>query len=216
LTLSLSYHDGKIDFRVTYLFIKLFPLKIKNKKPKRKKNAESNAPETEASESVASPLPETEADTTETDKPANKTKRSLSEIIELAKSVKEKLSIVYGSSSRGLRRIMRRIIVDNVYADITVRGKDAAKTAVNYGVLSGVVYGIIAVLSSLTTVYIEDCDIACDFDGTESDIKCGLKVKIRLSVLIGSGLMIGTSLLRRRKELFGKKEDIKQEENSAA
>jgi hypothetical protein len=219
LTLKAAYENGKMDFRVTYMFIKIFPFKVKEKKRKRGKSGQSQnaentdnpeAPEKEASSSIFSLLPETAASTFTG---GTKTKKSIAEIIEIAKSVKEKLSIIYGSSSKGLRRIMRRIIVDNVYVDITVRGKDAAKTAVNYGVLSGAVYGIIAVLSSLTTVYIEDCDVACDFDGTESEIKCGLKVKIKLSVLIGSGLMIGTGLLRSRKELFGKRET--QEDNAA-
>jgi hypothetical protein len=222
LTLSASYKDGKIDFRVTYLFIKLFPFKVKEKRLKKKKtkradkkaSSKAEAPEAQASGETASPLPETEASAAPGK--TTKTKRSLAQIIEMAKSVKAKLSIIYGSSSKGMRRIMRRIIVDNVIVDITVRGKDAAKTAVNYGILSGAVYGIIAVLSTLTTVYVEDVDVACDFNGTESEINAGLKVKIRLSVLISSGLMIGTSVLRNRKELFGKKEAAATEETISA
>jgi hypothetical protein len=235
LTLTVEYCDSKLDFRVTYLFVQIFPFRQKRKKPKKSKkkdkpsfkqsnpetddsgvntdnqnNADSGenpeAPELESSE-TASPLPETEAATSNE---ATKTKRSLAEIIEIAKSVKEKLGIIYGSSSKGLRRIMRHIIVDSVNVDFTIRGTDAAKTAVNYGIISGVIYGIIAIVSSLAAVYIDNCDIACDFNGTESTIFFRFKEKIRLVTLLISGLAIGTKLLRRRKELFGKTEDRSQ------
>jgi hypothetical protein len=206
LTLKLKYTDNKLDFRVTYIFFTLYPFK---KKKKRKKSSKE---ETSTESSEPTPLPETEVETTEQPgKKPTKSKRSLAEIIEIAKSVKEKLGIVYGSSSKGLRRIMRHIIVDDVMVDFTVRGADAAKTAVQYGIISGVVYGIIAILSSLTTLYINSCDIDCDFDGEESDITVKLKVKIRVSTLLTSGLLIGTHLLRRRKELFAKPTPVIQE-----
>jgi hypothetical protein len=206
-----EYKDNKLDFRVTYLFVQIFPFKLKRNKRKKKEKlpgSEINpeSPESQSSE-TASPLPETEAQASDK---TSKSKKSLAEIIELAKSVKEKLGIIYGSSSKGLRRIMRRIIVDSVMVDFTIRGNDAAKTAVNYGILSGVIYAIIAVVSSLAVVYIDNCDIACDFNGTESEINFRFKVKIRLSTLLISGLAIGTKLLRRRKELFGKTENISE------
>ncbi|MDR0974786.1 MAG: DUF2953 domain-containing protein, partial [Ruminococcus sp.] len=99
-----------------------------------------------------------------------------------------------------------RIIVDNVYADITIRGDDAAKTAVNYGVVSGIVYGIIALISSLSTTYVESCDVNCDFDNPdrlESEVNISVMIKMRLHILLSSGLLIGTKLLRKRHELFG-------------
>ncbi|MDR0975077.1 MAG: hypothetical protein LBL80_05245, partial [Ruminococcus sp.] len=139
LVLSVRYTDGKLKFEVTYIFIKIFP--FKQKKKKRADDKPSTA------ETPISGLPETEtAQSEDTNSSAGKSKRSLAEMIELGKSVKEKLGIIYGSSNKGIRRILRRIIVDNVYADITIRGDDAAKTAVNYGVVSGIVYGIIALI----------------------------------------------------------------------
>jgi hypothetical protein len=96
-----------------------------------------------------------------------------------------------------------------------VRGKEAAKTAMNYGIVSSVVYSLIAVISSLSTTYVESCDIDCDFSDTtkESDVNVSLAVKVRLHILLSSGLLIGTKLLKRRHELFGdrKKGKVKSE-----
>ncbi|MDR0904022.1 MAG: hypothetical protein LBM59_05260 [Ruminococcus sp.] len=197
LVLSFRYSDGKLKFEVTYIFIKIFPFEEKKSK--------SGDDMPSAADTPVSGLPETEAET-DTDTPQGKSKRSLAEMIELAKSIKEKLDIIYGSSSKGIKRILRKIIVDNIYADITIRSEDAAKAAVNYGIVSGIVYGIIAVISSLATTYVESCDIDCDFENPgklESDVNVSLMIKMRLHILLSSGLLIGTKLLRRRRELTG-------------
>ncbi|MDR0987091.1 MAG: DUF2953 domain-containing protein [Ruminococcus sp.] len=197
LVLSIRYADGKLKFEVTYMFIKIFPFK--------EKKAKSGEDKPSSVESPVSGLPETEA-SADADTPQGKSKRSLAEMIELGKSIKEKLGIIYGSSSKGIKRILRKIVVDNIYADITIRSEDAAKTAVNYGIVSGIVYGIIAAISSLATTYVESCDIDCDFENPkklESDVNVSLKFKMRLHILLSSGLLIGTKLLRKRRELTG-------------
>jgi hypothetical protein len=197
LVLSIRYADGKLKFEVTYIFIKIFPLREKKSQSPEDKPSVGNTP--------ISGMPETEA-AEEATTTKGKSKRSLAEMIELGKSIKEKLGIIYGSSSKGIKRILRRIIVDNIYADITIRGEDAAKTAFNYGIVSGIVYGIIAAISSLATTYVESCDIDCDFENPkklESDINVSLRFKMRLHILLSSGLLIGTKLLRNRREIFG-------------
>jgi hypothetical protein len=226
LTFSAWFTDGKLGFEVTYVFLRLFPFKQKKKRKKRvrkrSKRKSSAVADTEAAadaetvtvtetvtktvtDEAASPLPVTETDTkTASGKNTTKTKRSAAEIIELIKSVRKKAEILYGSVGGGVRRIMRKIVVDDLFVDITVRGDDAAKTAVNYGYIGGAVYGLIAAVSSLATTYVTSCDVNCDFNGTESEFNIRCKVKIRIITLLLSGLLIGTGLFKSRKELFGK------------
>jgi hypothetical protein len=200
VVLSIRLSDGKLKFEITYIFIKIFP------KDKITEEVSSEISKTPSETEPIAGIPETETEqNVDTSTPEGKTKRSLAEMIELGKSVKEKLTIIYGSSSKGIRRICRKIIVDNIVVDIVLRGKEAAQTAMNYGIVSGVVYSIIGVISSLATTYVESCDIGCDFEDIEndSDVKVSFTIKIRLHVLISSGLLIGTKLLKRRRELFG-------------
>jgi hypothetical protein len=206
VVLSVRLSEGKFKFEITYIFIKIFP---KDKKNKAESPDDTETPS--ETEPIAG-IPETETEkTADTSTSAGRSRRSLAEMIELGKSVKEKLTIIYGSSSKGLRRICRKIIVDNIVVDIVVRGKEAAKTAMNYGIVSSIVYSLIAVVSSLATTYVESCDIDCDFENTEkeSDVNISLAVKLRLHVLLSSGLLIGTKLLKRRHELFGDKKKRK-------
>ncbi|MDR0943627.1 MAG: hypothetical protein LBM41_03750 [Ruminococcus sp.] len=207
VVLSVRLSEGKFKFEITYIFIKIFP------KDKITKSVTSDDTETPSETEPIAGIPETETEkTVDTSTPAGKSKRSIAEMIELGKSVKEKLEIIYGSSSKGIRRICRKIIVDDIKVDIVVRGKEAAKTAVNYGIVSSIVYSLIAVVSSLATTYVENCDIDCDFDDItrESDVNISLAIKIRLHVLLSSGLLIGTKLLKRRHELFGDKKKGKK------
>jgi hypothetical protein len=202
-----DYRGGKLRFEVKYLFVTLFPFRKKKKKKKRKKKQKKTAAPTD--ENVIAPLPETEADEETEQGGVGKTKRSAAEIIEIAKSTIEKLKLFYGSSERGIKRILAKLAVENLCVNIKIATDDAAKTGVYYGWVSAAVYNTIAFLRPLTTLYIRDIEIIPDFEGRDSVFDISFAVTITLRRLISSGLLIGWGFWRDRDKYKTNKQEEK-------
>jgi hypothetical protein len=201
LRFIVSFRDNKLKFEVKYLFITLFPMK-KRKKRRKQKKKKTAAPD---NDTAVAALPETEAEEEAAEEPGEggKTKRSAAEIVELIKSTKEKLEILYGSSSRGIKYLLSRIAIENLDIHFIIRSDEAAKTGVYYGIISAAVYNAVAFLRPFTTLYIKDLEIIPDFDGKDSVFDISFTVAIRVGSLLSSGLLIGAGLLRDRKKYKG-------------
>jgi hypothetical protein len=195
---NVSFKDSKLKFEVKYLFITIYPFKKKKKRKRKKKKAKTAAPD--EGEPIAQ-MPQTEADS-EPQK-GGKSKRSAAEIVELIKSTKEKLEVLYGSTSRGIKRLLSKMAIENLDIHFIICSDEAAKTAVHYGAISAAVYNAVAFLRPFTTLYIKDIEIIPDFDGRDSVFDISFAVTIKVRSLLSSGLLIGAGLLRDRKKYKG-------------
>jgi hypothetical protein len=210
LKMIVNFHGGKLRFEVKYLFLTLFPFtkkekkerKKRRKKKKKKSDSDSGGVGGEKNGAVAS-LPETEADIEEEDGEGGKTKRSEAEIVELIKSTTEKLKILYGSTSRGVKHLLMKLAIEDLDIHFVIASDEAAKTAVYYGAISAAVYNAVAFLRPFTTIYIKDLEIIPDFDGEKSVFDISFAVTIKVSRLLSSGVLIGMGILRDRKKYKG-------------
>jgi hypothetical protein len=193
-----SFKDEKLKFEVKYLFITIFPFRKRKKRRKKRNKPKTAAPDDDA---VFTELPQTEADSEP--KKGGKTKRSAAEIVELIKSTKEKLEILYGSTWHGIKRLLEKMAVEDLDVHFIIASDDAAKTAVHYGAISAAVYNAVAFLRPFTTLYIKDLEIIPDFDGKDSVFDISFAVTIKLRSLLSSGLIIGAGLLRDREKYKG-------------
>jgi hypothetical protein len=202
-----DYRGGKLRFEVKYLFLTLFPFKKRKKKKRRKKKKKTAAP---AENSIISPLPQTEADSEpDTQTGGGKTKRSAAEIIEIAKSTIEKVKRIYGSSERGIKHVLAKLAVEDLFINIKIGTDDAAKTGTYYGWVSAAVYNAIGFLRPLTTLYIKDIEIIPDFEGNDSVFDISFAVTVTVRRLLSSGLLIGWGFWRDRKKYRTNKQEDK-------
>lgn len=186
---TICYENGKLDLKVKFLFITLFPLKPrKPKKTKRKKRTE-NVKKNIENEQVESPAP-----------PTNETpKKAVAESENKAKSVKNStikpkkagfdfdLDMIMDyvrNASPPVKRLFKKIRVRDLYIDYVVGTDDAAKTAIKYGTICAAVYPVIEWLTTYFSVQARDVKINADFSRETDDIFAYCVVKLRLGTAL--------------------------------
>ncbi|MCM1507098.1 MAG: hypothetical protein NC177_08195 [Ruminococcus flavefaciens] len=100
----------------------------------------------------------------------------------------EKLLNIWDIAGRPLLKIFKGFHVKNVFVDFIVADEDAYKCAINYGIVSGAVYNILAWLGELFTVSYKTVDVQCGFSLKKSQWNVSCKVTFRLYTLVVSGL----------------------------
>ncbi|MDR0947638.1 MAG: DUF2953 domain-containing protein [Ruminococcus sp.] len=212
--LNLRYIEGKLGFEVKFWFFIIYPRRKRTKKrvkspskSKSKRKAKSAVTDETAPEPDGQ---ETETITTDESDPEQKSKRSLKEIIHIIDTGREKMRVVLGSTHKGVRRLLRGLVVDNVVIDITAAGDDAHQAAILYGYCNALVYNIIALARTYVSILISEISINCDYLGKDSLYNIKFSVKIPVSVLLSSGVLIGWGVWTKRKDIFGKKEIISE------
>ncbi len=213
ITAELEY-DQVFKFKIKYLFFTIAkdPLspreqKKKKRKAEKKKRREdkkakkqgkhvaekkrrssaagkTNSPETKESEQ---PLPSAEKDMNKEkdmtrNRPEEKKQKKKSKI------TPELIFGIWGKAKPHVKRLFKKIRVTGVYADITVGGEDAAKTAISYGVHCAAVNGLAAFLDGMINFKAEKIDIKADFALEKSEYYAKATVKLRLSTLLHSGI----------------------------
>ncbi len=108
---------------------------------------------------------------------------------------------ILGKAKPHIKRLFKKIRVTGVYADITVGGSDAAKTAISYGVHCAAVDGLAAFLDGMITFKAEEINIRADFELEKSVYYAKATVKLRLSTLLHSGLWGAAAVYGELKEL---------------
>lgn len=184
---TICYENGKLDLKVKFLFITLFPLKPrKPKKTKRKKKAETIRENAE-NKQVESPAP-----------PTNETpKRAAAESENKSKSVKNStikpktagfdLDMIMDyvrNASPPVKRLFKKIRVRDLYIDYVVGTDDAAKTAIKYGAICAAIYPVIEWLTTYFSVQARDVKINADFSRETDDIFAYCVVKLRLGTAL--------------------------------
>ncbi len=222
ITAELEY-DKVFKFKIKYLFFTIAkdPLspkeqkKKKRKAEKKKRREEKKAKKTgkHIAEKKPRHLPTEKTNAPEAEEkrrseaPPNNVKSAARSKTEEKKQKKksgmtpEIIFSIWGKAKPHIKRLFKKIRVTGVYADITVGGGDAAKTAISYGVHCAAVDGLAAFLDSMITFKAEKINIRADFELEKSVYYAKATVKLRVSTLLHSGLWGAAAIYGELKEL---------------
>ena len=117
--------------------------------------------------------------------PDNDDKRSLGDWAELGIGIWE-------SAQRPLLKIFKGFHFKDLYIDFVIADEDAYDCALKYGKYSGMVYNIIAFLSTLFTVRLKTVDVGCGFGLSKGkwDISCKMFFRAGTAVIAGLWFLI--------------------------
>lgn len=89
-----------------------------------------------------------------------------------------------------LKFIIKHLKVYDLDLRIFVATDDAAKTAIEYGVVSTAVYNALQLVSNITNLKLKKVDLFSDFESKKSKLKFSVKIKISPIFLIISAIVI--------------------------
>jgi hypothetical protein len=95
----------------------------------------------------------------------------------------ETLFDIINSSKEWLKKLFRKIAIDNLLIEITIGGDDPAEIACEYGKTNAYVYSIMGVLQNILNIKGHKIDIKFDYDKKETTFKVFCDFKIRLITL---------------------------------
>lgn len=157
-TVSISKNT---DFKISYLGLKLFPLKQKKSTIKAKKTKENK-------ENYFKNL---------IDK--NGFSQALSEIFGIIKSVLTKVSFIF-----------KHMRFRNLYCKAVVASDDAAKTAIEYGTVCTIIYSFFGFLSSITDFRFKDIIVTSDFNSNKTEFEFFTNIKIAPIFILVAGVKL--------------------------
>ncbi|MGN0607541.1 MAG: hypothetical protein ACI4JM_13580 [Oscillospiraceae bacterium] len=161
---DISYIGGKLDYRVSYGFFKLYPFPFKKKKKiksskSRKKSDKSGKNERGKSE--------------------NNLMDTIDTVIRLIEECAD-----------GIKKSARKIIIKNLYVSFIIRNDDACTCAVNYGIISGAVYTLVGIVSSLFKTSLKKISVGLEFNQPDSVYDFSFSLKLKLGTGIKTVLNI--------------------------
>lgn len=117
--------------------------------------------------------------------PDNDDKRSLGDWAELGIGIWE-------SAQRPLLKIFKGFHFKDLYIDFVIADEDAYDCALKYGKYSGMIYNIIAFMSTLFTVRLKTVDVGCGFGLQKGkwDISCKVFFRAGTAVIAGLWFLI--------------------------
>ena len=171
VVVDISYIGGKLDYKVKYLFFKLFPLKKKKSRRKKKNTEKKVHSSSESDEKLAENI------------------RTIRDIIEC--------------SADDIKKSASKISVRDIYISFVSRNEDAAVCAVNYGLLSGAVYTVVGIVSSLFKTTVKSISVGLEFNksgGNIYDFSFSLKMKFGTGLKTVLNIIIKYVLRRMKNE----------------
>lgn len=172
---TICYENGKLDLKVKFLFITIFPLKPrKPKKNKRKKRTETVQKKAET-EQVESPMP------TKNETPKKAVSKNKGKPKKAGFNFDLDMIMDYvRTASPPVKRLFKKIRVRDLYIDYVVGTDDAAKTAIKYGTICAAIYPIIEWLTTYFSVQAREVKIDADFSHETDNVFAYCVVKLRL------------------------------------
>lgn len=85
---------------------------------------------------------------------------------------------------KNVKRFLRHISIEKIRLGITVASDDAAKTAIDYGIVCQAVYPVTAVLNSFANVKFKEINVTSDFQSAKPSFRFAATVKMRIFYLI--------------------------------
>jgi len=92
----------------------------------------------------------------------------------------ENLTQVLNSAKEPVKKLIRKTRVTNLRIKFIIGGDDAAATAINYGLQSALVSGLLAWLDEAVILEVKEVSIKADFtrEETERRFKCRVKIRV--------------------------------------
>lgn len=212
IRVEIKYIGAKLDFRVKYLFIQIFPMKPKKVKKINTKKVAEDVESTAVN--TADEAAEVGADEVKAEESSNKTlqsqekseekteKRKLTDKLDELSETIRKIKLIWQYSEKSLKKIFNGIHFSNFYVDFVIAGSDAYKTAVDYGYISALTYNAIGLLRSLFRINFKTVDVTCDFNGTESVYDCSAAARLSLWTGLTAALTVLWHILIHKNEIF--------------
>ncbi|MCL2036334.1 MAG: DUF2953 domain-containing protein [Oscillospiraceae bacterium] len=185
LILSLFSLTAKIEYRndfsvkVKYLFITLHdsakPKKKKRVKKKRKKIKKSKKNKKSNKSNTEQTFTEKLAQESGIDKLAYDISKANSRSFDF-----EMFRLVYDSAKPALKKLIRRIRIDNLRFNCVIGGDDAAKVALNYGFQSAAVSSTLAWLNETLSLKVKQIKVTADFEKEETEMHLYCRARIRV------------------------------------
>lgn len=158
--LHIEYGE-KFTFSVYFARIKLYPISKKEKRQEKKNKPKKDKPHDKKENLIKK---------TYKDKGFEGTFKLFSYVI---KRVAEKLLW-----------LLKRLKIRNFRLDLSVRGDNAADTAIKYGGVCAAVYPLIAFLDSNLNIKLKNIDISPLFEGKKSSVSFSAQIKAEIIVLL--------------------------------
>lgn len=79
---------------------------------------------------------------------------------------------------------LRHIKIEKTNLFIKIASPDAAKTAIDYGIVCAAVYPVLAMLDSVGNIKYKKIDIKSDFESATSDFSFGFDIKLKIFFLL--------------------------------
>lgn len=201
VVVTAEYDEKKLDVKVKYLFITLYPRKPKRKKsPKRKKRKSAEARLTNEPDEAESVEPPEEPP--EREPAGGEIKKARSEKVPKKKKEKKfafdlaQIMEYVRSASPPVKRLFKKIRVSDLTIDYVVATDDAAKTAIKYGTVCAALYPAIEWLTTYFTVRVRRVHVEADFSEEADDIFAYCKIKLRVSTALGCILWLGVRVIK--------------------
>lgn len=201
----IRFYGGKLDIKVRYLFLSIYPRKEKppkKAKKKHKKNKEyPTIPNDDTAEKEQTDTAEATTDTSDTktapadnipaaekkerppkpkaDKPPllDRINDKLDELSEKKNSVSLLMELI----GEPLKRFGGKLRIDDVIIDCAAADEDAAKAAVFYGTIGSAVYNTISFIRQFAAMSVKSVNISCLYntpsDKSRFDGECKLHLR---------------------------------------
>ncbi len=172
---SVSYAEKNADVCLT---VKYFPIKLNILPAKVKKDIKKDA----------------EKDAEKEKKDIEKSKRPLSQTIELAREV---IDVTWDDIKKLIRDLFARTLaVKKFYVSAKIGTGDAMYTGIAYGAANAFIYGLLGFIENHTRLYDWRVDINANYDGFVIEGGADITVRTRISSVLVIGFKAAVILLK--------------------
>lgn len=199
----IRFYDGKPDIRVSYLFFKLFDNGDKSDRPEKSKKdkkgkAEKNKPKKKSSKKEDKPpvkskeksseTTEKSADKKQPEKEKNPFLEKANDFLDGLQEKKNSVQLLIELLTPPLKKLGKKVRIDDIKIDFAAASEDAAEAAVLYGKLNAAVYNAISAVRCFISISVISVNIDCLYN-TPAD-KCRYngecRIKLRPASLISA------------------------------
>lgn len=214
----IKFYGRKLDIRVKYLFLSIYPRKEKPPKKAKKRHmkhneypplppddtSENEQPDTPPTADEASSSADSKTNDADDDIPkAEKKKRPpkeekppfpdrINDKLDELSEKKNAVSLLLELIGEPLKRFGGKIRIDDIIIDCAIADEDAAKAAVTYGTAGAAVYDGISFLRCFVTMSVKSVNISCLYntpaDKSRFDGEC--KLHLRPASLVNALLAV--------------------------
>ncbi len=168
VVVMVRFWDGKLEWNVRYLGIRILPLRNGMPELRRKKKPKK------------------------TEEPTEKPKDFLMDKLwKLMQSIAEKADMagsLWFALPEALQKLLRGITWYDIETDFVIGGEDAAECARLYGNVQGILHVLLGSASHFIKVKHKSIAVACDFTADTSRWNCGFRFKVRIGALAAMGI----------------------------